>query len=100
MSDDEDDGVVEIPHLESSSGESEGEDVEGGPSIEELEEMKVVSKRRRRFEKGKKETSVGLRSMYEKRHECGGYGAGCQNEKWIQLVGVDDVPQRMILDFQ
>eukprot|EP00973_Karenia_brevis_P033075 4564506-Karenia_brevis.AAC.1 len=62
--------------------------------------MKVVSKRRRRFEKDNKESRIGLRSMDEKRHECGGCGAGCQNEKWIQLVGVDEGPQRMILDFQ
>eukprot|EP00973_Karenia_brevis_P023123 3184445-Karenia_brevis.AAC.1 len=59
---------------------SDDEDMGVGPSIKELEQMKVVSKRRKRFEKDKKESGVRLRIMYEKRHACGGCGVSCEEE--------------------
>eukprot|EP00973_Karenia_brevis_P081457 11291426-Karenia_brevis.AAC.1 len=90
---------VHVPHLESSRDESEDEEVEGGPSIEELRIMKVVTRRKKNFDKSKNQSRVSMRRAYEGRPDCKCENEVCGEERWIQGVEGEE-PQRMILDFQ
>eukprot|EP00973_Karenia_brevis_P051799 7195939-Karenia_brevis.AAC.1 len=58
---DEEDDDDEEDDEEATMESSDDEDMGVGPSIEELEQMKVDSKRRKNFEKDKKESGVRLR---------------------------------------
>eukprot|EP00973_Karenia_brevis_P022771 3133306-Karenia_brevis.AAC.1 len=61
--------------------------------------MKVVTRRRRNFDRSKNQSKMSLRKAYEKRPECRCESKSCQEERWIQVVEAEE-PQRMILDFQ
>eukprot|EP00973_Karenia_brevis_P033582 4629241-Karenia_brevis.AAC.1 len=61
--------------------------------------MRVVSKRKKKFERSR-QSEVRVKKAYEGKQECGCGDGVCQDERWIQLVEGDEAPQRMILDFQ
>eukprot|EP00973_Karenia_brevis_P064034 8898778-Karenia_brevis.AAC.1 len=61
--------------------------------------MKVVSRRKSRFERNKNQSKVTLKANFESRSPCHCSNEGCDKVRWIQPVEKDD-PQRMVLDFQ
>eukprot|EP00973_Karenia_brevis_P085538 11867804-Karenia_brevis.AAC.1 len=61
--------------------------------------MRVVSKRRKKFEKCR-QSEVRVKKAYEGKQECGCGNRVCQDERWIQLVEGGEGPQRTILDSQ
>eukprot|EP00973_Karenia_brevis_P077333 10743908-Karenia_brevis.AAC.1 len=61
--------------------------------------MKVVSRRKSRFERNKENSKVILKTNFESRIPCQRNDKECGQVKWIQPVEKED-PQKMILDFQ
>eukprot|EP00973_Karenia_brevis_P041147 5692550-Karenia_brevis.AAC.1 len=89
-----------IPSQESPD-EEDGKVDFRGPSIEELRDMKVVTRMKRRVEKKGAESRVAVSSRYGCTGAGGcGKGGGQQDEKWVQLVGVDEEARKMRLSFQ
>eukprot|EP00973_Karenia_brevis_P071864 9986820-Karenia_brevis.AAC.1 len=62
--------------------------------------MRVVSRRRKEFDRSEKQSKVSVKRAYEERPECKCRNEVCHEERWIQLVEGDEGPQRMILDSQ
>eukprot|EP00973_Karenia_brevis_P065448 9092931-Karenia_brevis.AAC.1 len=61
--------------------------------------MKVVTRRKKNFDKSKNQSKVSVKEAYEGKPECKCESEACHEERWIQLVEGEE-PQRMILDFQ
>eukprot|EP00973_Karenia_brevis_P041906 5801300-Karenia_brevis.AAC.1 len=60
--------------------------------------MTVVSKRRKTFEKDKKESGVRLRSIYENKHECRCGEEKCGEEKWVASVSTPLLAVKRIVE--
>eukprot|EP00973_Karenia_brevis_P053444 7428203-Karenia_brevis.AAC.1 len=61
--------------------------------------MKVVSRRKRRFERQRENSQVNIRSNFASKSTCHCEDKHCKQVKCIQPVEKED-PQKMILDFQ
>eukprot|EP00973_Karenia_brevis_P054795 7617404-Karenia_brevis.AAC.1 len=61
--------------------------------------MKVVTRRKSRFERNKQVKGVNLMANYTSREGCECNDKYCKRDKWIQPVEKEDA-QKMILDFQ
>eukprot|EP00973_Karenia_brevis_P078595 10910233-Karenia_brevis.AAC.1 len=71
-----------LPSLESSDEEDEQVEIRS-PSIEELKDMKVVTRRKKRFERKGVESRVALSSSYGCGGDCNcGKEVGQHDEKW------------------
>eukprot|EP00973_Karenia_brevis_P043510 6029568-Karenia_brevis.AAC.1 len=63
--------------------------------------MKVVTRRKKKFERKGIESRVVLSSSYGCGGDCDcGKGGGQQDEKWVQLAGADEEAKKMRLSFQ
>eukprot|EP00973_Karenia_brevis_P046359 6428477-Karenia_brevis.AAC.1 len=59
--------------------------------------MKLVTRRKKRFERSKQIKGVSLKTNYMNREDCKCDDQHCKRDKWIQPVEEEDA-QKMILD--
>eukprot|EP00973_Karenia_brevis_P008393 1135941-Karenia_brevis.AAC.1 len=88
-----------VPSLESSSDEEDEVEV-SMPSERDLKRMRRIVDRRDRKSRRKQEPMMMMRTHEcNRKYECDG-GRVAREDRWVQVVGVDEEAKKMRLSFQ